>query len=191
MQGEIGVEYSSNEGTVFFIDMPIADEPASIMKDEPVLKFRRILKGEPEEKEPEISTEKADGEFLILYVEDNIANLNLVKDIFLSHPANIKLISASRGQMGIDLALSQQPDLILMDINMPGMDGTTAMKVLRENESTRKIPIFAVSANALQKDIEKAMKEGFDSYITKPFDIPIFIEAVLAVLNQDESQGVN
>ena len=190
MQGEIGIECSSVEGSVFFIDLPIANEKNSKKKDGPVLKFQRIREAELGNEMPEISAEKAGREYLILYVEDNIANLSLVKDIFSSYP-NIKLISAPRAQMGIDLALSQQPDLILMDINMPGMDGTTAMKILRNNESTRKMPIFAVSANALEKDIEKAMEEGFDSYITKPFDVPNFLQAVLAVLSQDESQGVN
>jgi len=119
----------------------------------------------------------ADQSFTILYVEDNPANLTLMEDILKCRPG-IKLLSASRAQSGIDLAQTHQPDLILMDINMPGMDGITAMKKLKAIEETRNIPVIAVSADAMDAQVEKGMQAGFKSYITKPFNIPQLFEEI-------------
>lgn len=112
-----------------------------------------------------------------LYIEDNDENLNLMRKIFLRRPF-LKLIYASEAKTGIDLARSQHPDLILMDINLPGMDGITAMRQLKSVMETRNIPVVALSANALKTQINNAMKEGFIHYITKPIKITEFLNTL-------------
>ena len=114
---------------------------------------------------------------IILYVEDNYDNLNLVKKIFLRRPT-VNLISAPDARIGIDLARAHRPDLILMDINLPGMDGITAMKYLKTLEETKSIPVIAVSGNALKSEINRALKEGFVKYITKPIKISEFLDTL-------------
>jgi len=113
----------------------------------------------------------------LLYVEDNPANLRLVEE-FLKARNDIKLFSAPQAELGIDLARYHRPDLILMDIHLPGLDGITALKYLKTSEATRSIPVIAVSANAMQSDIDKAMEAGFDSYITKPIRVGSFMEII-------------
>ena len=113
----------------------------------------------------------------LLYVEDNPANLRLVEEI-LKARNDIKLFSAPKAELGIDLARYHRPDLILMDIHLPGLDGITALKYLKTSEATRSIPVIAVSANAMQSDIDKAMEAGFDSYITKPIRVGSFMEKI-------------
>ena len=105
-----------------------------------------------------------------MYIEDNPANLQLVDDILSDYP-EIKLVSATHAKMGIDMALALKPDLILMDINLPDIDGVEAFKRLKNFEETHEVPVIAMSANAMQKDIDRAMAEGFKTYITKPVDI--------------------
>ncbi len=106
----------------------------------------------------------------ILYIEDNPANLRLVQQI-LSRLSDMKMLAAHAPAQGIELAGEQQPDLILLDINLPDMDGYEVLKTLRENTVTRHIPVIAISANAMAKDIESGLEAGFDDYITKPIDV--------------------
>jgi len=114
---------------------------------------------------------------LILYVEDNPSNLKLV-EMLVANLDGVELISAPDAYTGIDLACSQLPQLILMDINLPGMDGITAMQKLRTMEKTCDIPIVAVSAAAMPRDIERGMKAGFDAYLTKPLDLTKLTESI-------------
>ncbi len=117
----------------------------------------------------------------ILYIEDNPSNLALIKRILSIYP-NIRLFTAPEAKMGIDLARAHNPNLILMDINLPGMDGITALKQLKNFEETKEIPVIALSANAMQSDIKKAMQCGFEDYITKPVDVNLFLKAVCGIL---------
>ena len=91
---------------------------------------------------------------------------------------NFDLISAPQAEMGIDLAKTRDVDLILVDINLPGMDGVAAMKTLRRIEKTRKLPILTISANAMEKDIKSCLSAGFNDYIVKPINIPKFLEKI-------------
>lgn len=111
--------------------------------------------------------------FTLLYIEDNPANLSLVEDI-LSNYKEVKLLAAENATIGIDIALSQKLDLILMDINLPGMVGIEALKRLKNFEETHSIPVIAISANAMKKDIDQTLAEGFKAYITKPINIGKF-----------------
>ena len=113
----------------------------------------------------------------LLYVEDNPANLMLVEDLVARLP-NISLLSATDGQRGIEVARACLPDVILMDINLPGLSGIQAMRILAEDPATAHIPVIALSANAIPHDIENALKAGFFRYLTKPIKIGEFMETL-------------
>jgi CheY-like chemotaxis protein len=113
----------------------------------------------------------------LLYVEDNPANLKLVEQIIARRP-DMCLLSAVNGNLGIEIARTDQPDVILMDINLPGINGFEVLKILRSDPATAHIPVIAVSANAMQRDIDRGLKAGFFRYITKPIRVDEFMEAL-------------
>ncbi|SFC44090.1 PAS domain S-box-containing protein [Marinospirillum celere] len=113
----------------------------------------------------------------VLYIEDNAANLRLVRSI-LSRISNLQLLEAHQAELGLELAQAHQPDLILLDINMPGMDGYQLMRVLKQHPQLKRIPVIAVCANAMPRDIERGREAGFAEYITKPIQVPLFIASV-------------
>jgi PAS domain S-box-containing protein len=113
----------------------------------------------------------------LLYVEDNPANLMLVEQIIEGH-SNIRMLSACDGHRGLALARTHHPDVILMDINLPGINGFQALKILREDPLTAHIPVLAISANAMPRDIEKGLEAGFFHYLTKPIKIIEFMDAL-------------
>jgi signal transduction histidine kinase/ActR/RegA family two-component response regulator len=114
---------------------------------------------------------------VLLYVEDNSANLTLVEQIILDYP-NITMLTASNGDMGIALARAKVPDVILLDINLPGISGFEVLKILQNDLSTAHIPVLAISANALAHDVDKALKAGFYAYLTKPIKIKEFMNTI-------------
>ncbi len=116
---------------------------------------------------------------VLLYVEDDPANLMLVDQIIADHSRHIRMLSARDANLGIALARAHLPDVILMDITLPGISGIEAMKILRKDPATASIPIIALSANAMRSDIDKGMEAGFFRYLTKPIKINEF----LTVLN--------
>ena len=91
---------------------------------------------------------------------------------------NVRIISAHNAERGLEMAERERPDLILMDINLPGMDGVQALKQIQSSETLHKTPVVAVSANAMKHDIERALQAGFKGYITKPFEVEEIISAV-------------
>jgi signal transduction histidine kinase/ActR/RegA family two-component response regulator len=119
---------------------------------------------------------------VLLYVEDNPANLILVEQIILDYP-NISMLTASDGNMGIALARDKIPDLILLDINLPGINGFEVLKILQNDLSTAHIPVVAISANALAHDLDKALKAGFYAYLTKPIKIKEFMNTIEMAVN--------
>jgi CheY-like chemotaxis protein len=117
----------------------------------------------------------------LLYIEDNPANLKLVEQIIARYP-DIRLLTAVNGNSGIDIARTFLPDVILMDINLPDINGFEALKILRLDPSTAHITAIAISANAMPLDIERGLKAGFLRYITKPIKINEFMEAMDAAI---------
>lgn len=122
----------------------------------------------------------------ILYIEDNRANLNLVVSIFREF-SEYELLTAMDPYEGIEIAKNRSPSLILLDINLPVMNGVEVLKVLKKNQTTRKIPIVALSANAMQNDIDIALASGFDDYLTKPVNIERLLQVVSKHLYQEIS----
>jgi two-component system cell cycle response regulator DivK len=113
---------------------------------------------------------------LILIVEDNERNLKLVRDVLQVKGFNT--IEAGTAEIGIELAAERKPDLILMDIQLPGMNGIDALKMLRGNPVTAAIPVVAVTASVMQQDRTLITQAGFDGYIGKPINIKEFLESV-------------
>jgi CheY-like chemotaxis protein len=124
----------------------------------------------------------------LLYVEDNRANMQLVVQIVARMPG-IRLLTAMTGPSGIEMAVDFEPDVILMDINLSGMSGFEALALLRANPATAHIPVIAISANAMQQDIDAGLKAGFLRYIPKPIRVREFTEALTLALNQARPPG--
>jgi CheY-like chemotaxis protein len=117
----------------------------------------------------------------LLYVEDNPANLKLVEQIIARHP-NTRLLTAVNGKSGIEIARVSQPDVILMDINLPDISGFKALKILRSDPTTAHIPVIALSANAMRLNIESGLEAGFFRYLTKPIKVDEFMDALNVAL---------
>ena len=117
----------------------------------------------------------------MLCVEDNPANMELVEQIIARRP-ELKLLTAVTGPLGMELARDARPDVILMDINLPGISGIDALKLLRECPDTAHIPVVALSANAMPRDIANGMKAGFFNYLTKPIKVREFMDTLDAAL---------
>jgi len=113
----------------------------------------------------------------LLYVEDNPANMKLVEKLIAQRP-DLRLLGAVNGTLGVEIARASLPEMILMDINLPGISGLDAMKILQEDPATRHIPIVALSANAMPRDIVRGLEAGFFRYLTKPIRVNEFMETV-------------
>lgn len=116
----------------------------------------------------------------ILYVEDNLDSLKLMQGI-VGHIKNTRLLVAHNAKLGLALAKQKKPDLILLDINMPGMNGIEALGLLRHMGDTRHIPVVALTANVEPADRERGLAAGFDAYMTKPVIVKELIESINAM----------
>ena len=117
---------------------------------------------------------------LILIVEDNEKNRRLVRDVLQFK--GYETIETETGEEGVELARSRHPALVLMDIQLPGMDGITALKILRQDPETRAIRVMAVTASAMTQDRQTILAAGFDAYQSKPINVKSFLEAVKELL---------
>ena len=158
MGGSIGVTSSVGVGSEFWIELLRATAPQTV---EGNLNPVDIL--------PHVNEHLAQ-QHTLLYVEDNPANLMLVQHIIEDQPA-IRMLSAPDGNLGIEIARAHLPDVVLMDINLPGINGIQALKILQNDPVTAHIPVIALSANAMLRDIEKGLESGFFRYLTKPINI--------------------
>jgi len=123
-----------------------------------------------------------EGSHTILYIEDNEDNIRLVEKILCKYPS-INLVTATDGITGLQLVASIQPDIILLDVQLPGLNGFGVLRQLRSNQETAAIPVLGVSANAMPQDVDDALAAGFDNYITKPINIRIFLDALNDMLD--------
>lgn len=114
----------------------------------------------------------------VLYIEDNSDNRMLVRRILMASDYDFALVEADNAQKGIELALAQLPDLILMDLSMPQMDGLTATRLIRNLPALNDIPVVALTANAMESDRERSLQAGCDGYIRKPIDVDKFADEV-------------
>jgi CheY-like chemotaxis protein len=165
MGGTIGVESTPGSGSVFWFDLNSAVAPTFAVESPDLTEQDQA----PVQRGPHHST--------VLYVEDNPANLKLVEQLIARRP-DLRLLSARDGNLGIQLARMNHPDVILMDINLPGLTGIEALKILREDVATKHIPVIAISANAMPRDIEKGLSVGFFRYLTKPIKVKEFMNTL-------------
>ncbi|MFI3120838.1 MAG: ATP-binding protein [Methylococcaceae bacterium] len=155
MNGSIGVESVIGQGSTFWFELPSAEatdySPSSVRADTAM-------------QNTYVATHT------VLYVEDNPANLRLVRKIIATH-TGLLMLDARTAEEGLAVAIAQHPNLILLDINLPGMSGFEVLRHLQDNPATCAIPVIAISANAMERDIKKGLAAGFTDYLTKPLDI--------------------
>jgi PAS domain S-box-containing protein len=176
MGGAIGVESTVGLGSVFWFELNLAAAPQLVADlDEPAeIAQSQIPHGAP------LRT--------LLYIEDNPANLMLVEQLIARRP-DMRLLGAKDANLGIQLARASQPDVILMDINLPGISGIEALKILREDPVTAHIPVVALSANAMPRDIQKGVLAGFFLYLTKPIKVNEFMHTLDVALEFSQQSG--
>lgn len=176
MQGVIGAESTVGVGSVFWIELVHDANPhaeyikaaSTSMPASPITAGSRTR--------------------LLLYIEDNPANLKLIEQLIARYP-DLRLLTAKNGKDGIELARRCVPDVILMDINLPGISGIDAMKIIQLDPVIAHIPIVAVSANAIPRDIEKGLEAGFFRYLTKPIKVNEFMDTLTVALEHAERGG--
>lgn len=174
MGGQVGVESEPGVGSTFWVDLPV-EQAWSTTTDTPALSTSNPG--------PWIHTPSsmASGQHTLLYIEDNPANLRLVTQILGQIPS-LHVLTAHTPRLGIDLAMTSQPALILLDINMPEMNGYQVLEILRKDLRLQDTPVIAVTANAMPGDVERGRAAGFAHYLTKPFDVGHFIATVTQTL---------
>jgi len=155
MQGRFGFDSSLDVGSTFWVEFKRASVSVHASKPE-----------NHDSAVPHTAASHAQ-QTHVLCIEDNPTNLDLIRQYF-SRRRDIKLSTAVDAETGLDLAFEMEPDIILMDINLPGKDGFEALKQLKQSAVTRYIKVIALSANAMTNDIEKGLEAGFDRYLTKP-----------------------
>jgi signal transduction histidine kinase/ActR/RegA family two-component response regulator len=175
MGGTIGAQSAVGAGSVFWIELNLTAERAP---GEGSGTSRPLARSQDHSGGP-IRT--------LLYVEDNPANLMLIEDLIARRP-DIRLLSAKDGDGGVEIARAQLPDVILMDINLPGISGIKALKILARDPRTALIPVVALSANAIPRDIEKGLEAGFFRYLTKPINVEAFMQTLDVALEFAKAQ---
>ncbi len=171
MHGEIGVDSKRGVGSTFWLRLPAAAGQTEATDAGPIAPT-----GSPE---PTVMGTLR----RVLCIEDNPANLRLLERILKQRPG-IDLLTAATPGLGLELARAHRPALILLDINLPDMDGYAVLDRLRATPETRAIPVIAISANAMPKDVARGQAAGFAAYLTKPIQIPELLRQVDAVLGR-------
>jgi PAS domain S-box-containing protein len=178
MGGSVGVESTVGVGSVFWFELMVSAEPQFAVGG---IEYKAPV-------QPQSHVQSSSNVRIILYVEDNPANLKLVEQL-IARRSDLRLLSAMTGNQGIELARANQPEVILMDINLPDISGIEALGILREDPVTAHIPIIAVSANAMPHDIEKGLQAGFFKYLTKPIKVNEFMDSLNSALESPRHRG--
>ena len=169
MEGHLGVESTIGVGSVFWVNLRSTDAPCLIVRKTEL----------PSTFPPRPHPGKS--KHTLLYIEDNPANMKLVEQL-IALRSDIELFTAINGTLGVELSRTLRPDVILMDINLPGINGLEALQILRDDPNTAHIPVVALSANAMLRDIDLGIKAGFFRYLTKPIKVKEFMETLNVAL---------
>lgn len=169
MDGDISFQSEAGKGSTFHITLPMGNQGHILPHmDSTIFPYGRV--------------ESNDGESTILYIEDNSANMKLVMHLIARRPGT-RLLTADEPHVGLNIMKHTSPDLILLDINMPDMDGYQVLEHLKRDQQYREIPVIAVSASAMSSDIERGISAGFDAYITKPINVQEFYATLDRILH--------
>jgi CheY-like chemotaxis protein len=175
MGGVLGVESTAGAGSVFWCELISCAAPQLVVESGEAATFDG----------PPVLTGARPR--TLLYVEDNPANMKLVEQLIARRP-DMRLLTAVNGTLGIEVARTTQPTVILMDINLPGISGVEALKVLRVDPATAHIPVVALSANAMPRDIQMGLDAGFFRYLTKPIKVKEFMDTLNTALRFAEEE---
>lgn len=163
MDGLVGAISELDIGSCFWVELPLAGSANTVAMDTTP---------------PAEEAQAIQGHYRLLCIDDNPVNLKLMSRM-LGRNSDYMLEAAHTPELGIELALSNPPDLVLLDINMPGMDGYKVLKLFQTSPRMRGVPVVAVTANAMPRDIERGLRAGFTAYISKPItDVEVFLRTV-------------
>jgi CheY-like chemotaxis protein len=165
MGGSIGLVSQVGKGSTFWIELPVAEAPVERVRRQ------EVLTGLP--------PDPVQQPLKVLYVEDNVANVQLIEHV-LSFRSQVKLLTAMQGRLGLDLAVENPPDLILLDLHLPDLRGDVVLRELRLDPRTRDIPTIMISADATPGEIRRLRDAGATDYLTKPLDV----EKLLQILDE-------
>ena len=170
MGGTLDLESTPQQGSTFWVELPLVEGP--VQQDE---------RERPDEPAPVTQEPEPAGPTLtVLYIEDNLSNLQLVERV-LSRRPGVRLISAMRPQLGLDLAGEHDPDLVLLDLHLPDIPGETVLHRLQANPKTAGIPVVILSADARPGLIQRLLEQGARVFLTKPLDVKELLELLDAV----------
>jgi len=172
MGGTLGMESVVGQGSTFWVELALVEAPTE--------RQDRLESGLP----PDLQQAGA-RVHTVLYIEDNVSNLKLVERI-LSRRPGIRLLTAMQGGLGITLAREHRPQVILLDVNLPDLEGKEVLTQLRADPKTRAIPVVVISADAMQGQIERLLGAGARAYLTKPIDVAKFLEVLDQTLQNPE-----
>ncbi|MBV8086521.1 MAG: response regulator, partial [Chloroflexi bacterium] len=167
MGGDIGVRTAPGEGAEFWIELPVAAAPA----------LPRPLVPHPAQVAPHSGEGRT-----VLYVEDNLATVDLMEDVFALRP-QIRLITAMQGSLALELAREHHPDLVILDLHLPDMDGDQVLRALRASPETAGIPVVVFSADATERQVSRLLADGARKYLFKPAKVPEFLAVLDEVLS--------
>jgi PAS domain S-box-containing protein len=175
MGGQIGVQSTWGQGSTFWIELPEAENPLLTSASQ-IESAQRQSFGQPE----------AAGQWKsVLYIDDNLSNLRVIEMLLAERP-EIKLLTAMQGSTGLDLAREHRPDLILLDLHLPDINGDEVLRRLREEPATHPIPVVMISADATPGEVERLLQAGARDYLTKPLDVSHFLRVLEETLQESE-----
>ncbi len=174
MGGAIGVESTLGQGSTFWFELPLVESPVAQLQH-------------PAAAREDSSAHRISN---LLYIEDNLSNLKLVERIVARRPG-MKVIAATRGELGLELARTHRPDLILLDLHLPDINGDKVLERLQTDPHTSAIPVVMISADATRAQIERMMAMGARHYLTKPLDVRQFLSVVDEMLAPNASDKSN
>jgi PAS domain S-box-containing protein len=169
MDGEVGFRSEEGKGSEFWVDLPIEDAGLALPERVEVATWVGALSSSEGTEVP------------ILYVEDNPANVAFMEELVLGLP-RVRLLTAPTGELGVEIARAHHPAIVILDINLPGISGFEVLRRLRESDDTRDIPVLALSASAMERDVKRAQDAGFARYLTKPVKVDELVSALEELL---------